>query len=73
MKIHLTIRFAIYLKIDRLFLTFEQRTSGTEPKIKYYLEGQGSDPVTVKETLRGVVDTLRDDWMEASKNGLRLP
>ena len=49
------------------------RTSGTEPKIKYYLEGSGSDIVRVRDTLSKVVEELRDVWMEAKKNGLRMP
>lgn len=49
------------------------RTSGTEPKIKYYLEGSGSDVARVREVLRKVVVELRDVWMEAEKNGLSTP
>jgi len=49
------------------------RTSGTEPKIKYYLEGSGKDRSEVKELLLNVVSSLRDEWMEARANGLLEP
>ncbi|KIJ17245.1 phosphomannomutase [Paxillus involutus ATCC 200175] len=39
------------------------RTSGTEPKIKYYLEGSGSDPQKVSAILPRVVDHLANEWM----------
>ncbi|KIK96741.1 hypothetical protein PAXRUDRAFT_825647 [Paxillus rubicundulus Ve08.2h10] len=39
------------------------RTSGTEPKIKYYLEGCGSDPQKVSAVLPRVVDHLANEWM----------
>ncbi|KAF8841010.1 hypothetical protein BDN67DRAFT_950632 [Paxillus ammoniavirescens] len=39
------------------------RTSGTEPKIKYYLEGSGSDPEKVSAVLPRVVDHLANEWM----------
>ncbi|KAF7983088.1 hypothetical protein HWV62_24013 [Athelia sp. TMB] len=49
------------------------RTSGTEPKIKYYLEGSGPDAARVRELLPVVVAELRDVWMEAGKNALGMP
>ncbi|KIJ69608.1 hypothetical protein HYDPIDRAFT_80976 [Hydnomerulius pinastri MD-312] len=49
------------------------RTSGTEPKIKYYLEGCGSDPQKVSALLPQVVDDLGNKWMKAAKNGLGRP
>ncbi|KAH8102870.1 hypothetical protein BXZ70DRAFT_1057060, partial [Cristinia sonorae] len=49
------------------------RTSGTEPKIKYYLEGSGVDARTVGELLPKVVAELADVWMEAGKHGLGIP
>ena len=50
-----------------------KRTSGTEPKIKYYLEGSGKDPQVVAELLPKVVEELSDVWMEAEKHGLGRP
>ncbi|KAG6878773.1 hypothetical protein C0993_008072 [Termitomyces sp. T159_Od127] len=47
------------------------RTSGTEPKIKYYLEGSGKNPHSVATLLPKVVAVLGDVWFEADKNGLR--
>ncbi|CAL1703944.1 unnamed protein product [Somion occarium] len=44
------------------------RTSGTEPKIKYYLEGSGKDAASVGALLPRVVAELAEEWMEASKS-----
>ncbi|KAL0061075.1 hypothetical protein AAF712_012069 [Marasmius tenuissimus] len=49
------------------------RTSGTEPKIKYYLEGSGKDRNVVARLLEQVVEELGDVWMEAEKNNLSKP
>jgi len=49
------------------------RTSGTEPKIKYYLEGKGQDPHVIGKVLNGVVGELRSSWMGEEANGLRGP
>jgi len=49
------------------------RTSGTEPKIKYYLEGQGKDEALLTTMLGKVVHTLQEDWLEAAKNNLSRP
>ncbi|KAG1819614.1 uncharacterized protein BJ212DRAFT_1341994 [Suillus subaureus] len=56
---------------SRIVLTI--RTSGTEPKIKYYLEGSGSNRQAVHSLLGGVVDDLAEDWMNAAENGLGRP
>ncbi|KAM8976168.1 glucose 1,6-bisphosphate synthase [Pelodytes ibericus] len=50
------------------------RTSGTEPKIKYYAEmcgapGQG-EKAFLEEELRKVIDVLVEEFLEPSKNGL---
>ncbi|KAI0332089.1 phosphoglucomutase first 3 domain-containing protein [Cubamyces sp. BRFM 1775] len=60
-------------KVDGTKITLTTRTSGTEPKIKYYLEGSGKDATAVGELLRKVVKELSDVWMEADKNGLGRP
>ncbi|KAF9459335.1 hypothetical protein BDZ94DRAFT_1268397 [Collybia nuda] len=52
----------------RIILTI--RTSGTEPKIKYYLEGSGRDAYSVANILPNVVEELRDVWLEAKKHSL---
>ncbi|XP_053312605.1 glucose 1,6-bisphosphate synthase [Spea bombifrons] len=50
------------------------RTSGTEPKIKYYAEMCGSpgqcDKSFLEEELRRVIDVLVENFLEPSKNGL---
>ncbi|KAG2115516.1 hypothetical protein DEU56DRAFT_932718 [Suillus clintonianus] len=56
---------------SRIVLTI--RTSGTEPKIKYYLEGSGSNRQAVHSLLGRVVDDLAEDWMNAAENGLGRP
>jgi len=55
----------------RIVLTI--RTSGTEPKIKYYLEGSGQDRDAVQNVLKEVVKELGDEWMQASLNKLGRP
>ncbi|EKM82875.1 hypothetical protein AGABI1DRAFT_68903 [Agaricus bisporus var. burnettii JB137-S8] len=52
----------------KIFLT--TRTSGTEPKIKYYLEGSGQDREAVRNLLIKVIQELGDVWFEAGKHGL---
>ncbi|GJJ12432.1 hypothetical protein Clacol_006674 [Clathrus columnatus] len=54
-------------------ITLTLRTSGTEPKIKYYLEGQGKILQMVKNILGQVVEELTTDWMQAAQNGLTWP
>ncbi|KAJ6547199.1 hypothetical protein B0H19DRAFT_257242 [Mycena capillaripes] len=49
------------------------RTSGTEPKIKYYIEACGKDPAAVQEVLVKVVEELGSTWMEADKHHLGRP
>ncbi|KAF8326350.1 uncharacterized protein EI90DRAFT_3229921 [Cantharellus anzutake] len=49
------------------------RTSGTEPKIKYYLEGSAADRHLVGTLLEAAVEELNTEWMEADKNGLEMP
>ncbi|KAG8430787.1 hypothetical protein GDO86_020010 [Hymenochirus boettgeri] len=50
------------------------RTSGTEPKIKYYAEMCGtpgrSDKSFLEEELKKVIDVLVKDFLEPSENGL---
>ncbi|KAL1683484.1 hypothetical protein EV122DRAFT_201446 [Schizophyllum commune] len=54
-------------------ITLTLRTSGTEPKIKYYLEGSGTDRAAVSETLGRVVEDMRVNWMQAEQFGLLQP
>ncbi|PVG04091.1 Phosphoglucomutase, first 3 domain-containing protein [Serendipita vermifera] len=54
-------------------ITLTIRTSGTEPKIKYYLEGQGENRDLIKSVLRKVVEELGTEWMQASQNNLQEP
>ncbi|TFK55033.1 hypothetical protein OE88DRAFT_1653657 [Heliocybe sulcata] len=58
-------------KDEEIFLTL--RTSGTEPKIKYYLEGRGHDASKVSGLLARVVAELGDSWLQADSNGLGRP
>jgi len=58
---------------DGAAITLTIRTSGTEPKIKYYLEGKGRHPQLIGKVLGKVVDELRSSWMEAEVNGLEGP
>ncbi|KAI0061669.1 hypothetical protein BV25DRAFT_1907908 [Artomyces pyxidatus] len=55
----------------KIFLT--TRTSGTEPKIKYYLEGSGRDADAIGRLLQDVVNELGDHWLQAGLNNLGRP
>ncbi|KAF8636547.1 hypothetical protein AX17_003359 [Amanita inopinata Kibby_2008] len=58
---------------DGLKIVLTIRTSGTEPKIKYYLEGNGKDRQAVSALLPRVVTELGETWLEAEKHGLGCP
>ncbi|CAE6376565.1 unnamed protein product [Rhizoctonia solani] len=60
-------------KGDGVAIVLTVRTSGTEPKIKYYLEGSGSTREQVTKALARVVDELRDEWMQAKLHNLGIP
>ncbi|KAI9338566.1 hypothetical protein DFJ73DRAFT_847649 [Zopfochytrium polystomum] len=47
------------------------RTSGTEPKIKYYIEKRGSNRAQVAKDLQSVVEAVGRELLEASTNGLK--
>ncbi|BGP12039.1 hypothetical protein JCM10049v2_007959 [Rhodotorula toruloides] len=49
------------------------RTSGTEPKIKYYLEARGGNRQAVRAKLEHVRDALGSEWLRAEENGLEKP
>ncbi|KIM48987.1 hypothetical protein M413DRAFT_438147 [Hebeloma cylindrosporum] len=52
-------------------LVLTLRTSGTEPKIKYYLEGSGKDAKTVDSLLSKAVADISENWVQANKHGIR--
>ncbi|GJN94689.1 hypothetical protein Rhopal_007780-T1 [Rhodotorula paludigena] len=49
------------------------RTSGTEPKIKFYLEARGKNRVFVRQKLVKVREALGREWLRADENGLERP
>jgi len=51
-------------------ITLTLRASGTEPKIKYYLEGKGTEEQSIQVFLSGVIEELAKDWVQKDKNGL---
>ncbi|GLB35182.1 putative phosphoglucomutase/phosphomannomutase, alpha/beta/alpha domain III [Lyophyllum shimeji] len=67
------IQFRAENKADGTKITLTIRTSGTEPKIKYYLEGSGKDAESVSALLPKVVTEIGDIWLEAGKHGLGRP
>ncbi|KAL0947282.1 hypothetical protein HGRIS_013402 [Hohenbuehelia grisea] len=67
------IQFRAENKADGTKIVLTTRTSGTEPKIKYYLEGSGMDPSKVDALLPKVVEELGKAWLEAEKNQLIQP
>ncbi|KAG5645035.1 hypothetical protein DXG03_007214 [Asterophora parasitica] len=64
------IQFRAENKEDGTKIVLTTRTSGTEPKIKYYLEGSGKNAQSVHVLLPKVVAELGDVWLEAGKHGL---
>jgi len=54
------------------FVILTIRASGTEPKIKLYLEGCGADTRTTSTLLQQVLDELAQDWLQIDKNGLSV-
>ncbi|CAE6463620.1 unnamed protein product [Rhizoctonia solani] len=58
---------------DSIAIVLTIRTSGTEPKIKYYLEGSGSSREQVNQALSRVVNELGDEWMQAKLHNLGIP
>eukprot|EP01116_Phalansterium_solitarium_P023725 TRINITY_DN8464_c0_g1_i1.p2 TRINITY_DN8464_c0_g1~~TRINITY_DN8464_c0_g1_i1.p2 ORF type:complete len:588 (-),score=211.57 TRINITY_DN8464_c0_g1_i1:188-1951(-) len=49
------------------------RGSGTEPKLKYYVEFSGQDPATVHRVLNEIVDAVIAQLLQPEKNGLLKP
>ncbi|KAH8925045.1 phosphoglucomutase 1 [Atractiella rhizophila] len=47
------------------------RTSGTEPKIKYYIETRGRDRKAVEEKLKAIESAVGDEWLHWSEYGLK--
>ncbi|KAF9475322.1 Phosphoglucomutase, first 3 domain-containing protein [Pholiota conissans] len=56
--------------IEKVKLVLTLRTSGTEPKIKYYLEGNGSNPQTVNSLLSRAIEDISNNWIQSSKYSL---
>lgn len=49
------------------------RSSGTEPKCKYYLEGWGSDKEVVGKALQRLRDAIAVEWLKVEVEGLESP
>lgn len=49
------------------------RSSGTEPKIKYYLEGWGTDEKVVSDALQRLRDALGSEWLKVQQEQLETP
>ncbi len=49
------------------------RGSGTEPKLKYYTDLRGDDPVTTKQTLDSMVDAIIAQLLQPEKFNLEKP
>jgi phosphoglucomutase len=51
---------------------FTVRGSGTEPKIKLYIECQGKSSQEAKKGANEILDDLLREWFKPEENGLRL-
>jgi len=51
---------------------FTVRGSGTEPKIKLYIECQGKSSEEAKQGANGILEDLLEGWFKPEENGLRL-
>ena len=51
---------------------FTVRGSGTEPKIKLYIECRGSSSEEAKTGAKGILDDLLREWFKPEVNGLKL-
>lgn len=49
------------------------RSSGTEPKCKYYLEGWGSDKDVVGKALQRLRNAIAVEWLKVVQEGLESP
>lgn len=49
------------------------RSSGTEPKCKYYLEGWGADKQVVGKALQRLRDAIATEWLKVEQEGLESP
>lgn len=49
------------------------RSSGTEPKCKYYLEGWGTDKEVVGKALQRLRDAIAIEWLKVEQEGLESP
>jgi len=50
---------------QKLTASLTIRTSGTEPKIKYYLEGSGRSKAEVRMLLSQSITELQEDWLKS--------
>ena len=49
------------------------RSSGTEPKLKWYAEASGSDDATARAEVRRTVQLILDDMLRPELHGLTRP
>jgi phosphomannomutase len=49
------------------------RTSGTEPKLKWYSELRGTDPAATRAELAATIDLMLDEMLQPELHGLKRP
>ncbi|KAJ7184145.1 hypothetical protein C8R46DRAFT_1158562 [Mycena filopes] len=67
------IQFRGVRKEDGTKMVLTIRTSGTEPKIKYYIEANAQEAAAAQDVLTKVVQELGATWMEVDKHNLGRP
>ena len=55
---------------DEDFVRFTARGSGTEPKLKVYIEARSATAIRAEHLASNVWDTLRDEWFQPEIHGL---
>lgn len=54
-------------------IRFTARGSGTEPKIKLYIEAMAKDRASARRAADSVLQALLSEWFKPEENGLKLP
>jgi len=60
----------LHTEVSGEFIRFTARGSGTEPKLKVYIEAKAADERRAEYLAGDVWNTLRDEWFQPETHGL---